>query len=90
MENLSLGDNASLGTALPATVFSDLTSLQLLALYRIGLETIPTGLFSGLSELTNIFLDHNRLVTLPAGLFSGLTELTELTLDGNPTPTRCR
>ncbi len=64
-------------------MFSDLTALTDLSLFRNELTSLPAGVFSDLTALTNLNLESNELSSLPAGVFSDLTALTDLRLRYN-------
>ncbi len=65
---------------LPANLFSELTSLEMLFLYNFGTVNLPSGLLSGLSSLEVINFEFST-EDIPTDLLSGLVNLRELTLD---------
>ena len=70
--------------SLPSRVFSDLSSLRVLALRgNRALSELPEDLFSGLSSLEALSLDGNRFTELPSGMFTGLHNLRGLDLSWN-------
>ena len=68
---------------LPADLFKDLTSLQILDLSGNSLADLPTSPFASLTRLQRLLLNHNRLGTLDHGIFTGLTSLNLLDLRCN-------
>jgi len=56
---------------LPASVFSDLSSLRELWIVSAELETLDEGVFHGLTGLETLHLSNNHLETLPGGAFNG-------------------
>ena len=66
--------------ALPAKLFSGLTTLQHLNIQDSGVTTLPADAFSGLTALTSLFLDGNKVGSLPANQFSGLRNLRAIQL----------
>ena len=74
--------------SLPAGIFNDLASLELLVVEGNPIETLPSGLFSGLSELRHVDFENNELAWLPPNAFAGLfarepKEHDSLDLHGN-------
>ena len=84
LKHLSLSFDRSPLTTLPANLFSGLSSLERLEVFRASsLTTLPANLFSGLDGLRSLSLVDNRLIGLPAGIFSGLDGLRSLSLVDN-------
>uniref|UniRef100_A0A0N8BWA0 Toll receptor 13 n=1 Tax=Daphnia magna TaxID=35525 RepID=A0A0N8BWA0_9CRUS len=78
---LSLHNNRI--SRLDATLFSDLTSLQILRLDGNMLETLADGVFSSLPHLHTLILSRNRLTRLDGQLMANLNSLSILALDNN-------
>ena len=76
LTQLDLSDNSL--TTLPAGIFRDLSSLEMLWLKHNSLIELPKDAFLGLNSLTWLQLDYNNLITLPEGIFSGLSNLERL------------
>ena len=65
-------------------MFSGLSNLRFLSLFKNDLATLPSDVFSGLSNLRFVSVDSNLVMrTLPAGVFSGLSNLETLSLSNN-------
>ena len=70
-------------TALPTSVFGNLTSLRELNLNNNDLTALPAGVFDKNTALTQLTLVNNNLTVLPAGIFDKNTALTHLNLNNN-------
>ena len=82
---LSLSNPSTKLTALVASDFAGLSSLEVLDLSDNSLTAagLPANVFSSLTSLTGLNLGTNQLTSLPATLLTPLTSLTELQLNNN-------
>jgi Leucine-rich repeat (LRR) protein len=68
---------------LPAGIFDDLISLDVLSFSQTQVATLSPELFKNLAELTELRLGDNGIEEIPAGLFAPLKKLHILDLSGN-------
>ncbi|KAK3105017.1 hypothetical protein FSP39_015245 [Pinctada imbricata] len=79
----------TLGSALPATVFSNLGAARWIKLENIGLTSVDSSLFSSNTAIRGISLRDNAITTLPDSLFNGLDGLSELDQSNVPWDCSC-
>ena len=72
--------------SLPADVFDDLRSLNLLSVLYVGAEPLPNDLFDGLAALRELHWGGNETPLFESGLLKRLPKLTSLSVSiGAPT-----
>jgi len=68
---------------LPDSVFTNLTSLEIINLMAHQLTILPAKIFSKTLNLSMLYLDSNLLQELPSGLFALTSKLQSLSLNHN-------